>query len=269
MVDHSRLEACETAAIADFYEAAPAELAERAGIAVHRLDSGVALVASVANVLALNRVLGSGLSGNVNEKHIREFITIFGAAGVPRFFVQVPPSERQEAIADLLQSSGFSHYNNWVRLYRPLDDMSSVAGGVDVRTIDPARRREFGDVASKAFGWPPDIAETLACTVGRNGWRHYVVEDGGQVMATAAFYEWSQLAWFDFAATREGFRRRGAQQALLARRLSDARARGCRGVVVEAAEPAKDKDTPSYRNLLRLGFQDLYRRPNYLYEFER
>ena len=38
-------------------------------------------------------------------------------------------------------------------------------------------------------------------------------------------------------------------------------------VVVEAAEPAKDKDTPSYRNLIRLGFQDLYRRPNYIYEF--
>jgi len=269
MVDHSRLEACETAAIADFYEAAPAELAERAGIVVHRLDSGVALVASIADVLALNRVLEVGLNGSVNEKHVKEFITIFEAAGVPRFFMQVPPSKHQTAIEDLLQSTGFTHYNNWVRLYRQLDDLPSIAGGVDVRTIDPARSREFGDVAARAFAWPPEIAETLACTVGRNGWRHYVVEDGGQVMATAAFYEWSQLAWFDFAATREVFRRRGAQRALLDKRLSDAKARGCRGVVVEAAEPAKDKDTPSYRNLLRLGFEDLYRRPNYLYEFGR
>ena len=43
MVDHSRREACETAAIADFYDAAPAELAERAGISrglLQRIEKG-------------------------------------------------------------------------------------------------------------------------------------------------------------------------------------------------------------------------------------
>jgi GNAT superfamily N-acetyltransferase len=267
MVELGRLEACEMAAFTDFLQAAPTALARRAGIAVHCLQSGVALVASVADVLALNRVLGVGLNGGISEEDVRDIITIFGAAHVPRFFVQVPPGEHQKTIGALLQTNGFRHFNNWVRLYRPLDDVPSFAGGVDTLAIDSARGREFGDVASQAFGWPQAIAETLAQTVGRGGWRHYIVEDGGQVMATAAFYEWDGFAWFDFAATREAYRRRGAQQALLDKRLCDAQARGCRGALVEAAEPAKDKDTPSYRNLIRLGFQDLYRRPNYIYEF--
>jgi len=105
MVDHRRLEACEMAAFADFFEAAPTELARRAGIAVHRPDSGVALVASVADVLALNRALGVGLSGGVSEEDLREIIRIFGAARVPRFFVQVPPTRlsvrvRTQSIAE-------------------------------------------------------------------------------------------------------------------------------------------------------------------------
>lgn len=71
MVELGRLETCEMAAFADFQQAAPTALARRAGIAVHRLQSGVALVASVADVLALNRVLGVGLNGGLKVVVVR------------------------------------------------------------------------------------------------------------------------------------------------------------------------------------------------------
>ena len=75
------------------------------------------------------------------------------------------------------------------------------------------------------------------------------------------------MAWFSFAGTREGHRGRGAQSALIARRLRDARLAGCTRVSVETAEDKPEKPAPSFRNLRRLGFRFAYLRPNFLYEF--
>jgi ribosomal protein S18 acetylase RimI-like enzyme len=78
-------------------------------------------------------------------------------------------------------------------------------------------------------------------------------------------YVTGKAAWFGFAATDAAHRRRGAQQALIVRRLKDAASAGCRWVSVETAEDTVTRDAPSFRNLRRLGFEVAYRRPNYLW----
>jgi hypothetical protein len=52
---------------------------------------------------------------------------------------------------------------------------------------------------------------------------------------------------------------------LLARRITDAADLGCRRLVVETAEDTPKKDAPSFRNMLRFGFQVAYVRPNYIF----
>ena len=84
-------------------------------------------------------------------------------------------------------------------------------------------------------------------------------------VATGAFYLAGDLAWIDFAATMEGTRGMGAQSALVARRIRDAAELGCKGFVVETAEPTPSHEAPSYTNLLKFGFEVRYVRANYIW----
>lgn len=210
-------------------------------------------------------MLGAGLERPLTESHVADFHRRFAAGGARRFFVQVPPGDH--AAAELLARLGLPHHNDWIRLVRALDrneDPERAVPDPDVRRVGPAEARAFGTLAADSFDWPAEVAELIARTVGRPGWSHFAVLDRGEVAATAAMFRSGTMAWFDFAATREDFRGRGAQKALIRTRIRAAREEGCRTAVVEAAAPRPDYDAPSYRNLLRLGFREVYRRPNFL-----
>ena len=51
---------------------------------------------------------------------------------------------------------------------------------------------------------------------------------------------------------------------MFARRLHDARAAGCRFAVVETGEDTPEEPNPSYRNMLRAGFELAYFRHNWV-----
>ena len=72
-----------------------------------------------------------------------------------------------------------------------------------------------------------------------------------------------KLAWLGIAATVPGFRRRGAQTALLAARIRRASELGCTLLVTETGEAVDGRPAGSYRNILRAGFEPRYLRPNY------
>jgi hypothetical protein len=65
-------------------------------------------------------------------------------------------------------------------------------------------------------------------------------------------------------ATRSEFRRRGAQNAILAARIRRAAELGCTMVVTETGELVEDRPSSSYRNILRAGFEPQYLRANYV-----
>ena len=67
------------------------------------------------------------------------------------------------------------------------------------------------------------------------------------------------------AATLPPERGRGAQGALMARRMRDAAEMGCKWVITETGEETPDLPNPSYRNMVRLGFKLAYFRQNYIF----
>jgi hypothetical protein len=69
------------------------------------------------------------------------------------------------------------------------------------------------------------------------------------------------------AGTLSDYRGLGAQGALVTRRLNDAIDSGCTMAVVETAEDTPDKPSPSFRNMLKYGFDLAYHRANYVYTF--
>jgi hypothetical protein len=260
------LERAEFEAFLDVYGACEPPLADAAGIRIEPLGHATLLAASHVDVLALNRVIGLGVGGPLVDGELDAVIGAMRAAGSPRFFLPVPPVDGAPAIVATLEGAGIRHYNNWMRLWRGLDDVAPEdVPGLDVRRVGSGAAAVFAEIVAGAFGYPPVIASLPAQTLGRDGWSHYLAFEEDTPVAAAAMFVSGDAAWFGFAATRAEYRRRGAQRALILRRMRDAAEAGCRWVSVETAEDTVQRDAPSFRNMQRLGFEVAYARPNYLW----
>ena len=111
---------------------------------------------------------------------------------------------------------------------------------------------------------PPAFAPLFAGVVGKPGWHAYLAYDGDVPVATAGMYVTHDVAWLVMGSTLPTHRRRGAQGALLARRVEDGRALGCRRFVTETGADDADAPKASLRNMLRVGFEAAYFRTNCL-----
>lgn len=260
-----RLEQAEIAAWRAFQLAASFDSANACGLGMLEDDGAVAVRATAADVLALNRVIGLGLERVASEALIERLIEFFVGQDVQRFFVQVSPIAEPSGIGELLEAHGFRHYNNWVKFHRDVAPPLPVSTDLTIRTIGEDEAQSFGRTVATCFDWPEPTVSWLADTVGREGWCHYMAFDGSDPAATGALFVSEDLGWIDFATTLPEYRGRGAQSALLAQRIRDAAELGCQGLVVETAEDRPEKPAPSYRNQLRFGFKIEYARPNYIY----
>jgi hypothetical protein len=79
-------------------------------------------------------------------------------------------------------------------------------------------------------------------------------------------YTYEDVAWLGHGSTLPGFRRRGAQAAILDRRIRDGIERGCKWFITETGMDTPDNPQPSYRNMLRSGFKLIYTRRNYQFQ---
>jgi hypothetical protein len=82
------------------------------------IGGAVAGLMPEVDVLACNRVIGLGIHTPATEAQIDGIIDAYKSVKVPRFFVQVSPYAQPENIQEMLKQKGFSHYNNWAKLYR-------------------------------------------------------------------------------------------------------------------------------------------------------
>lgn len=262
------LENCEMAAWYDFFNAASRESTSDCGLEATDLDSSIVTPVARADVLAFNRAIGIGLDSPATDELVDQLIRFYSEAGVPRFFVQLSPVAHPADIERRLSERGFQHYNNWVKLYRDTAPPPYVGTDVTVRRIGEIDALAFGMIVARCFGWPATTCRWIAELVGRRGWQHYLAYDGGKPIATGALFASGDQAWLDFAATLPEYRGRGAQAALLARRIVDAAELRCRRLVVETAEDTPQRGAPSFRNMMRFGFREAYVRPNFIYTLE-
>ncbi len=262
-----QLELVEVRAWADLYKAVPDQVAQENGIGLVSTPSTCLSYASRIDVLAFNRVIGAGIDRAIDADLQDSYIARYRSHNIPRFFVQLHPEAVGPEIDALMRDRGYSHYNNWIKLERGVELIHDVDCELDVRQIDRNHAESFAHILVESFEWPANLKPWIAATVGRKYWHHYMAFDDDTPVATGAFYFRDGYAWIDMAATLPEYRGRGAQGALVARRIRDLSQMGCHGVVVETAEQTKDKEAPSYRNMIRYGFKQSYTRPNYIFEF--
>lgn len=262
------LETAEMEACADLYRAASPEIVAASGLTITKVADAILLSVNRIDVLALNRIIGLGLRGLPSDAALEEVMHALARSGSPRCFVQVAPVDGHATLAARLERLSLRHYNNWVRLRRDVNGIAEIPtprSAFEIRQIGVEHASAFARIVATAFDHPPAIAPLASQTIGRQGWNHYLAFAGDTPIAAGAMYLAGRAAWFGFAATDRAHRQRGAQQALVVRRLKDAAGAGCAWVSVETAEDTVTRDAPSFRNLRRLGFEVAYRRPNYLW----
>jgi GNAT superfamily N-acetyltransferase len=259
------LESVEAEVWLDWLSAAPPALAESCGIAWRRVGGGVAGLAHGTDVLMYNRVVGLGISEPATHEHVDELIALYADAGVARWMVQWCPSAVPAGTVDLLRACGFSHHNNWAKLYRRADvPLPETATTLHIERIGGEHRDSFATILEAAFEHDRALAEWNASLVDRPGWRAYMAFDGARPAATGALFVHGRTAWLGFGATHPDYRGRGAQSTLAARRIGTARELGCDTIVVETAEDRPERPCQSFRNMRRLGFELAYLRPNFV-----
>jgi hypothetical protein len=255
-------EAAEHAAVTDLYRVAPSALRERFGLECVERPGVLTLLAPGLPVPMFNRALI--LDGALAAADLEASLASL-ANGRRRAYVQVPPGAEFDAVRTELQARFGAPAGSWARFRRAERRVADAVTAFELRELGESDAPAFGSTIAVGFGLPPELTPWLERLVGRKGWRAFGAFDSGRLVGCGAtFLEGARrTAWVGFGAVEPSSRRRGAQQAILVRRMRAAFADGAAAVVSETGKPKPGEDGPSFRNLSRtLGFA--YLRENYL-----
>jgi GNAT superfamily N-acetyltransferase len=161
-----------------------------------------------------------------------------------------------------LEERGFVCDYGWMKFLRGVGPREAHSD-LRVLRVGPDRAGDFAAVVVGGFTMPEWTAPLAANVVGRPGWSCYVAYEGEAPAGAGALFVLGTVGWLGFGATLPEFRGRGAQSAILAARIEDARVQGCSTVVTETGALEEGRPSSSYRNILRAGFREAGVRPNY------
>jgi GNAT superfamily N-acetyltransferase len=262
--DFTALETVEYSAYADFYRAAPADIRAAYAIDVHSVGAATCLnCKGVEPAAVFRRAVGLGVGRAVAEAELDDVLARMNTLG-QRYVVPVTPQSQPPALASWLEKRGFTRGYAWMKFSRPCGAAPHTSSELEIRVVGPELGVEFGRVVAQGFGMPAALAPWIGQLAGRANWVCVMAFAGATPVAAGAVYIDGEFAWLGLGATLASHRGRGGQNALLARRLGEAAARGARVAVTETGERLPDKPSASYRNILRTGFKERYLRQNYL-----
>jgi len=214
---------------------------------------GVCLAIPAVRSPEVNRV--AGVTDDLDLDAVAAF---FAAHGVP-YMVSVPPG--LDRLEGNLRERGYAPGYAWMKFERDTSPPAETA--TDLRFEETADAAAFGLVGGETFAGSAEHAGFFENLVGLPGWHCFVGWDGDEPAAAGALFVDGDVGWVGIGATRERFRRRGAQSAILSARIAKARGLGLRLLVTETGERQPDRPAGSYRNILRAGFREAYLRANW------
>jgi GNAT superfamily N-acetyltransferase len=203
----------------------------------------------------LNRVYLCGAEAGMYSDSAKRLIDLFSAEGVKRFFVWLSPDADMDVARGWLEESGLSRVrrSGYPTLYRNGPAPAPFKTDLEVRQVG----------ADDITGSSEQLGETLwpeyARSAGQQGFFHYMAFDGARTVAIAALCVFEDIGHLMAAATVESHRQRGAQQALIAKRVERAEQLGCSSLVSETLYMLEH----ACRNLQRAGFREAYEKEVY------
>jgi GNAT superfamily N-acetyltransferase len=203
----------------------------------------------------LNQVIGLGCDAPANDD-VLTAIEGFYRLHSARFVVR--------GDVDGLRERGYCEGEPWGRFVLEVGPSPHLSRGVAVEEAGDRTRAEFGHTCALASGLPRLFADWSAALVGRPGWHCFIARVDTAAVACAALFVRGELGYLGFAATLPSHRRRGAQSALLARRIDRARELGLDALLTTTGVRDARQPAASHRNILRAGFAFDGLRPNWL-----
>ncbi|MDQ6695269.1 MAG: GNAT family N-acetyltransferase [Chloroflexota bacterium] len=255
------VESAEALSMQDAYNALAAYRPEM-GASVEVIDGAVCGLLKTVPSPFFNRVLKLGIDQPASEGTVDRIRELFERHDLP-FAIQLSPFARPDTLKGWLAERGFVATTNWVKLYRDVTTPPQIKTELRIVQAGPSDRDLYGRVAAQGYGAPDMLRPWFEAPMGRPGWTHYLAYDGDIAVSGAAMFVQGNCAALFGAATVESHRGRGAQGALMVRRIRDAAELGCRWVVTETGEETEEEKNPSLHNMVRTGFQIAYTRPNF------
>ncbi len=137
---------------------------------------------------------------------------------------------RNRGLRAFLLAHGFSAWKDDHVYERSLDQMAATTSGVRLATRKD--HRELADLLAEGFPESQHGQPNLAARE-KEGYRHYLVEDGGRIVAGAAAQESGRRSWLKLIAVRADVRGAGIAGRLLGGVLAAEAARGQRAMGLE------------------------------------
>jgi len=267
LVQSRVLEIVERDAWLDLFAAAPDDCARNLGIRFQRLGDIGVLASREVPIVELNRATCVGVVLPATAGELDVVSAWHETYGAPGWALQITPAAQTAVVNDWLHRRTMTASGTgWAKFERGTAPIAPVhATKVDVRPVDARTVPSFGDVVRAGFGLPIATAKWFAALFGRPEWRLYLAYDGETPIASGAAFVQHGVAWLGIDATLAAYRRRGAQAALIKRRVEDGCAAGLIGFTAETGQPSAGEGPAhtSYINYMRAGFTPAYVRPNY------
>jgi hypothetical protein len=259
------LEMAEARATRDYLEGAREHDDRDLGVQLNEFGGAVTVALTGLDNAFFNRVIGLGIAHPATRTDVSRAAEWFRGLDRTWSVMHVTETAQPVELVEWVEGEGYSVSRLWPKLWRSLDaDITAISSDIRFEQIGREQAAAYERIVLEAFEFPEVLRPVASGSIGRAGWTHYLGRDGDTPVSAGALYIMGDVAWLGFGATLATHRGRGAQSALFARRLADARAAGCRLAITETGPDTPEEPNPSYRNMLRAGFQVAYLRPNYV-----
>lgn len=203
----------------------------------------------------LNRVVGLGLERPATEADVDAALAAIGPDVA--FYVAVAPGARPAELPTWLRTRGLSPGWGWMAFRRGVEDLPVVDTALRLAgAVTPHERAAFARIVRISYGLPEAVELPIAGAHDR-GWQCWIALDSDEPIGAAALFAADGVAYLGLAGTLPDHRGKGAQSALLARRIRSAAELGCELVVTETGERRDGRPSGSYRNIVRAGFTEV------------
>lgn len=202
--------------------------------------------------------LNLGAAGNPAET-LEKIEQLARDGGATVLGIDAPPSLTDRLTAAEITRLGFTgDYQEYI-WGRTIEAGESFPKAADprIRLATDEDRETFARVLNVGYEVSEDSVRgrIFAATIGMPGWYHYLVDYDGEPGSASVLYVTEGVAQLFVATTMPAYRGRGAQQALIQRRLADGQAAGC-----DLATSQTVIDNASPRNMARHNFEQLHLR---------
>ncbi|MBB6567744.1 GNAT family N-acetyltransferase [Kribbella sandramycini] len=259
--DVALLETIEAETAWDFQVYTPSDAVLRYGMTWARIGGGVALAVRDDTTGRGSRALGFGATEPVTGELVDSLIDFYRANGNSRATLQFAPSALPPDWDKIRARHGLTAGATHLKLSRSAGPVTPATTGLRIAEVEVERAELWASVMVRGFSMPAEqLVPSVQNVAARPGWTMFAAFEGDRMVAAAGLLIRGGIAEMTGASTLPGYRRQGAQSALLAARIQKAAAGGASLLSAETTKTEEGSRSISLNNLLRAGFEIRYER---------